>query len=127
MRKVRPLILLYAVLLFLADGVHAQQSTAKPAFTFQEVMIPMRDGVHLQTVILAPSDQKAPLPILFRRTPSGVPARAPHQVPPSFRELAHDGYIIVIQTLRGRFKSEGVSKLTSQVNLADAASTNETT
>ena len=28
---------------------------AKPAiFTFQEVMVPVRDGVHLQTVILAP-------------------------------------------------------------------------
>lgn len=38
-----------------------------------------------------------------------------------------DGYIFVIQNLRGRFKSEGVFKLTSQVNLADPTSTNETT
>ena len=129
MRKVPALILLYAalVMLLLADGVHAQQPSAKPAFTFEEVMIPMRDGVHLQTVILTPSDQKAPLPILFRRTPYGVPARAPQQVPPNFKELAQDGYIVVIQNLRGRFKSEGVFKLTSQVNLADPASTNETT
>ena len=129
MRKVTALILLYAalVMLLLADGVHAQQPSAKPAFTFEEVMIPMRDGVHLQTVILTPSDQKAPLPILFRRTPYGVPARAPQQVPPNFKELAQDGYIVVIQNLRGRFKSEGVFKLTSQVNLADPASTNETT
>lgn len=129
MRKVTASILLYAgvVMLLWADGVHAQQPSAKPAFTFEEVMIPMRDGVHLQTVILTPSDQKAPLPILFRRTPYGVPARAPQQVPPNFKELAQDGYIIVIQNLRGRFKSEGVFKLTSQVNLADPASTNETT
>jgi putative CocE/NonD family hydrolase len=113
--------------LFCADAAHAQQPAPKPAFTFEEVMIPMRDGVRLQTVILAPSDQKAPLPILFRRTPYGVPASAPQQVPPNFRELAEDGYIVVIQNLRGRFKSEGVFKLTSQVNLADPASTNETT
>ena len=32
-------------------------------------MIPMRDGVQLQTVILTPVDQTGPLPILFRRTP----------------------------------------------------------
>ena len=68
MRKVTAFVLLYAcvVLLLWANGVHAQQPATKPAFTFQEVMIPMRDGVHLQTVILAPSEQKAPLPILFR-------------------------------------------------------------
>ncbi len=48
-------------------------------------------------------------------------------VPPSIKELARDGYIFVIQNLRGRFKSEGVFKLTSQVDLADSTSTNETT
>ena len=112
MRKVRAFSLPYvcAVLLLLAHGVHAQQSAAKPAFTFQEVMIPMRDGVRLQTVILAPSDQKAPLPILFRRTPYGVPSRALQQAPPNYKELEQDGYIYVIQNLRGRFKSEGVFK-----------------
>ena len=127
MRK--PFILLYAVLamLLLADGIHAQQPPAKSALTFQEVMIPMRDGVHLQTVIIASADQKAPLPILFRRTPYGVPARAPQQLPPNYKELEQDGYIYVIQNLRGRFKSEGVFKLTSQVDLSDKASTNETT
>src|ERR1044071_4818766 len=86
MRKVRVFIFVYlfVVLLLSANGVHAQQT--KPAFTFQEVMVPMRDGVHLQTVILAPSDQKAPLPILFRRTPYGVPSRALQQAPPNYKE-----------------------------------------
>ena len=129
MRKVTAFILLYVgvAMLLLADGVQAQQAAAKPAFTFEEVMIPMRDGVHLQTVILAPSNQKGPLPILFRRTPYGVPGGPLQQVPLSVKELAQDGYIFVIQNLRGRFKSEGVFKLTSQVNLADPTSTNETT
>jgi putative CocE/NonD family hydrolase len=90
-------------------------------------MIPVRDGVHLQTVILAPANQTGPLPILFRRTPYGVPAAAYTQMPPNLKELARDGYIFVIQNLRGRFKSEGVFGLTSQVNLADPKATSETT
>ncbi len=113
--------------LLLAATARAQQQPPKPAFTFEEVMIPVRDGVRLQTVILRPSDQTGPLPILFRRTPYGVPAGPLAQVPPSIKELAQDGYIFVIQNLRGRFKSEGVFKLTSQVDLTDSTSTNETT
>ncbi len=118
-------------LLVSAIAQTAPQPEAKPIFTYQEVMIPVRDGVHLQTVILAPidqnGDQKGPLPILFRRTPYGVPEKAPTEMPPSTKELAKDGYIFVIQNLRGRFKSEGVFKLSSQVDLNDPKDTNETT
>jgi len=105
----------------------AQAQQPAPLFTFQEVMIPVRDGVHLQTVIMAPANQTGPLPILFRRTPYGVPSAAYTQMPPNLEQLARDGYIFVIQNLRGRFKSEGVFKLSSQVDLADSTSTNETT
>jgi putative CocE/NonD family hydrolase len=121
---VRSFALLAASLLLVSS---AEAGAQQPAFTRQEVMVPVRDGVHLQTVILTPTDQKGPLPILFRRTPYGVPATAPEQVPVAWKELAQDGYIFVIQNLRGRFKSEGRFDLTSQVNLADPKSTNETT
>jgi len=90
-------------------------------------MIPVRDGVRLQTAILTPVDQHGPLPILFRRTPYGVPDEAPKQMPSSMKELAQDGYIFVIQNLRGRFKSEGVFNLSSWVDLNDPKATNETT
>ncbi|MEO7083968.1 MAG: CocE/NonD family hydrolase [Gemmatimonadaceae bacterium] len=103
------------------------QTSQSPLFTFQEVMIPARDGVHLQTVIMAPANQSGPLPILLRRTPYGVPAAAYTTMPPNLKELARDGYIFVIQNLRGRFKSEGTFGLSSQVNLRDSMSTNETT
>ena len=116
-----------AAVLFVAADLRAQQTVPKPAFTFEEVMIPMRDGVRLQTVIFTPTDKTGSLPILFRRTPYGVPSSALAQVPTSWKELAQDGYIFVIQNLRGRFKSEGVFKLTSQVDLADPKATNETT
>ena len=115
-----------AAALLITVEVSAQQ-TPKPAFTFEEVMIPMRDGARLQTVIFTPTDKTGPLPILFRRTPYGVPGGPLPQAPTSWKELAQDGYIFVIQNLRGRFKSEGVFKLTSQVDLSDPKATNETT
>src|SRR5215831_9681146 len=101
----------------------AQQPASPPVFTFQEVMVPVRDGVHLQTVILTPVNQSGPLPILFRRTPYGVPDKAPDHVPSNLKELAQDGYIFVVQNLRGRFKSEGTFALSSQVDLADPKAT----
>jgi putative CocE/NonD family hydrolase len=119
--------LVLATTLLVATAARAQQPPAQPAFTYQEVMIPMRDSVQLQTVILTPTDKPGPLPILFRRTPYGVPDGPIPQVPASLKELAQDGYILVIQNLRGRFKSGGVFKLTSQVDLLDSTSTNETT
>ena len=102
-----------AFVCFVVSTLVAQEPApvAKPLFSYQEVMIPMRDGIRLQTVILAPADQSRPLPILFRRTPYGVPDKAPAEMPPSWKELAQDGYIFVIQNLRGRFKSEGLFKL----------------
>src|SRR5580700_10545811 len=122
------------VLLFLfAISAAAQQTPpqpmppTKPIFKLEEVMIPVRDGVRLQTVILTPVDQTGPLPIMFRRTPYGVPAKPPEQMPFSIKELAQDGYIFVIQNLRGRFKSEGTFNLSSWVDLSDPKATNETT
>ncbi len=115
--------------LALVPLVSAQETSppARPIFQFQQVMVPVRDGVHLQTVILTPVNVTKPLPILFRRTPYGVPEKAPEQMPASLKELAQDGYIFVIQNLRGRFNSEGYFKLSSQVDLADPKATNETT
>jgi predicted acyl esterase len=63
--------------LLLATTAGAQQAPPKPAFAFEEVMIPMRDGAHLQTAILTRTDRTGPLPILFRGTPYGVPP-GPH-------------------------------------------------
>ena len=122
---------LLVVLVFAGVSCVAGQEAAAPAaqgiFQYQEVMVPVRDGVHLQTVILTPTNATKPLPILFRRTPYGVPEKAPQQMPSSMKELAQDGYIFVLQNLRGRFKSEGDFKLSSQVDLKDPKATNETT
>jgi putative CocE/NonD family hydrolase len=115
------------VMLLLTVSSHSQQPAATPYFTLHEVMIPMRDGVHLQTVILTPVDQEGPLPILFMRTPYGVPDKSPNPMPFYMQDLERDGYIFVFQNLRGRFKSEGVFKLSFAVDLNDPKAVNETT
>src|SRR5579884_3327680 len=110
------------LLLLVGLSVAAQQA---PPFAFQEVMVPMRDGVRLQTVILTPASQHGPLPILLTRTPYGVPEKAPDQIPPNQQELMKDGYIFVVQNLRGRFKSEGTFNLSSQYDPDTPNETND--
>ena len=69
-------------------------------------MVPMRDGVRLNTVIVSPRESGPPLPILMVRTPYGA-AGAARNFPGSFRYLAADGYVFVFQDIRGRNGSEG--------------------
>ncbi len=75
-------------------------------FTKSTVMIPMRDGVRLNTDIYTPTDHQGVLPIIFVRTPYGIDG-AGSALGISYRELADDGYIFAFQDIRGRYKSEG--------------------
>src|ERR1700741_1907403 len=95
-------------------------------YSFTEAMIPMRDGVRLQTVILAPNGAREPLPILLTRTPYGVPTKAFTAIPDSVKALAADGYIFVIQNIRGRFKSEGTFSLSGDFTVTPGEGTVET-
>ena len=75
----------------------------KPSpFDYSLAMIPMRDGVKLETVIFTPKNAKARA-ILLGRTPYGVPSRDVELSP----GLLADGYVRVFQNIRGRYKSEG--------------------
>jgi putative CocE/NonD family hydrolase len=127
MRTVALVVLVCVAGVLFASSEQTQPAATQSPFRFQEVMVRMRDGVNLQTVVLTPANLSKPLPILLRRTPYGVPEKAPEQISPSLKELMQDGYILVIQNLRGRFKSEGYFKLSSEVNLTDPQATNETT
>jgi putative CocE/NonD family hydrolase len=74
-----------------------------------DVMIPMRDGVHLHTEIYVPKNAAQPLPFIFERTPYGV-ADDEKGIATKFKnygELVSEGYIFVFQDIRGRYKSEG--------------------
>ena len=110
-----------------ALGLAAPQRRPDPAFSYKKVMVPVRDGVRLETVILAPADATRPLPILFRRTPYGVPANADVIRNEALQPLVRDGYIFVVQNLRGRFGSEGTFELSSQADLENPKATSETT
>ena len=85
-----------------------QSEESRVYVDFQEVMIPMRDGVGLQTVLLTPKSPKGPLPFLIDRTPYGVPAKdAVEKGLPAAQRWRSENYIFVSQNIRGRFKSEG--------------------
>ncbi len=124
------------LLLCLCLVATAAAQPVKSNYRVDEYMVPMRDGVHLQTVVIHRADQTQPLPILLTRTPYGVftqqtfdtnaAKNGPDWVPTSWKELAADGYIFVWQNLRGRFKSEGVFQLTSQYDPNNPKQANET-
>lgn len=87
------------------------ESTGKSGFDIDERMIPMRDGIKLYTKIWMPRNLTSPLPILLNRTPYGVPAHRNSdgwfQGMQSYWPFNVEGFILVIQDIRGRHKSEG--------------------
>jgi uncharacterized protein len=83
----------------------------------RDVMIPMRDGVRLHTVILVPKGAKG-APILLTRTPYNANdltgyAHSAHLAPMlagydnALEVIIEGGYIRVVQDIRGKYGSEG--------------------
>jgi uncharacterized protein len=95
------------------------------------VMIPMRDGVKLFTVILSPVGNTKRLPILITRTPYGADIPVSEDGTISLADnagvgtMAVEGYIFVYQDIRGKYKSEGYMEIhqplihTTQKNAVD--------
>jgi putative CocE/NonD family hydrolase len=80
---------------------------AQELFTRTDAMVPTRDGVRLNTRIYAPNRTNEQFPILLLRTPYGIGNATPAQIAATLPELTAEGFIIVQQDIRGRFKSEG--------------------
>ncbi|MEO6550657.1 MAG: CocE/NonD family hydrolase [Ferruginibacter sp.] len=103
------IILLYLFSISLV-AVQAQTDTVAQ-YKKTSVMIPMRDGVKLYTVIVSPVNAKNPSPILIQRTPYGASLSIPDDTTVASGWLrnimAPDGYIFVYQDIRGKYKSEG--------------------
>ncbi|MBV9156479.1 MAG: CocE/NonD family hydrolase [Acidobacteriaceae bacterium] len=72
----------------------------------KEIMIPVRDGINLHTIVYAPKTRSEPLPFLIHRSPYGWSA-ASQYIDSALSDLARDGYFLVFQDIRGRYKSEG--------------------
>jgi len=102
-----------AALAILVPAAAAAQVATDPSLAFDrlEAMVPMRDGVRLETQVYVPRGAKEKLPVLLMRTPYGFApdARGWSQWlgRPWLRDLLHDGYVLALQSVRGRFRSEG--------------------
>lgn len=93
--------------------------TANYDYEKREVMIPMRDGTRLYTVLIIPKGAKD-APILLTRTPYNASKavsrfNSPHAVATATQmdePFLEDGYIRAYQDVRGKYKSEGDYVLT---------------
>jgi len=123
--------MVWCLTLVAAGVVNAQSVTALPSetpatftpvtaafdHTRKEVMIPMRDGVKLMTVILIPKGARN-APILLTRTPYDAKALTSHNKSSRLASvlqgydnatdvIVEGGYIRVVQDVRGKYGSEG--------------------
>jgi putative CocE/NonD family hydrolase len=94
-----------------------QPSTDSFDYVKRDVMIPMRDGVKLHTVIVVPKGSKN-APILFTRTPYNATTQLSHAASTHLgpilngydnatEVIVEGGYIRVVQDVRGKYGSEG--------------------
>ncbi len=98
--------LIFAVVLAVLPTFLPAQQTAR--YQRRELTIPVRDGTPLFAVALIPQDQPKPLPIILIRTPFSAAREFRNaELPLSLRELGEDGYIFVVEDIRGRFGSKG--------------------
>jgi uncharacterized protein len=126
----------FAAQLLLVGSAHAQNRPAQAApglpsetpaqfrptddgfdFIRRDVMIPMRDGVRLHTVILVPRGASR-APMLLTRTPYDATALTSHAPSGHLSQVLYGydnptdvivegGYIRVVQDVRGKYGSEG--------------------
>jgi len=92
-------------------NLFAQQIKPDDKYNRREVMIPMRDGIKLHTVIFTPKNQAEKLPFLITRTPYGVNDNPSPEREGYIKDMADEGYIFVDQDIRGRYLSEGTFEM----------------
>jgi putative CocE/NonD family hydrolase len=120
MKKMRAIIAFAAlgVAMSLCQDGNAQQPAATESFDVKahydksELMITMRDGVKLYTVIYSPKDKSQKYPILLVRSPYSGGPYGPDQYMTARRmapseDFLRAGYIFVFQDGRGTHNSEG--------------------
>src|SRR5215471_19452751 len=98
-----------AVLAIIAAGAlttGGQTPADRTVAITHDVMVPMRDGVRLATDIYFPAKNGAALegkrPVILERTPYRKSANLYMTIP-----FLQNGYIVVLQDVRGRYGSEG--------------------
>ncbi len=112
---------------------NAQTDSIK-TYTKKTYRVPARDGIKLFTVVLAPTGNTKPLPLLIERTPYGADFPLPEDSTIDvnkmgmYTAMAKEGYIFVFQDLRGKFKSEGTFEMNRPLyHVYDKTKTDEST
>ena len=135
MMKVRGVVCLVMGMLAVGAGaqvgakndVNPEYKAPAPAekdYEKRVVMIPMRDGVKLYTVIVIPKEaiaHKGVAPMVLTRTCYNAAGRAERSTSPKMSEalplsdedFVKNGYIRVYQDVRGKYGSEGVYLMTT--------------
>ncbi|MBV9181777.1 MAG: CocE/NonD family hydrolase, partial [Acidobacteria bacterium] len=93
-----------------ANLTHTQDASSSLNYDiaeFDNLMIPMRDGVRLATNIYRPGENGEPIegkfPVILERTPYGKDNDVYYA-----HHWVKQGYVVILQDVRGRFNSEGV-------------------
>jgi uncharacterized protein len=110
------------------------QTDSIQTYTKKTYRVPARDGIKLFTVVLAPTGNTKPLPLLIERTPYGADFPLPEDSTIDvnkmgmYTAMAKEGYIFVFQDLRGKFKSEGTFEMNRPLyHVYDKTKTDEST
>jgi uncharacterized protein len=111
MRKPAFLFLALFISLFAVAQNSQDSAWIRDNYTKKELYIPMRDGVKLFTTVYAPKDATEKHPILMSRTPYSCAPYGENNWRPfwnnHWKYYMREGYIIVLQDVRGRWMSEG--------------------
>ena len=114
-------ILAHSVGLWAQNGRNVTEEWLRENYTKREVMIPMRDGARLYTAVYEPVSSSEAKPVMLVRTPYSLrPYGFEAGEEPSKDRFAYssgmwgdllnyaaDGYVIVLQNVRGTYLSEG--------------------
>ena len=105
----RPLLLLLTLAACVNTGIAEDSPDYSDLFRKTDAMVPTRDGVRLHTEIYVPKQMHHPLPFIIERTPYGLDndKKGFSRNLGLYDDLIREGYIFVLQDIRGRYKSEG--------------------
>jgi uncharacterized protein len=95
-----------SILLALTAACRPVDGPGGPTFRDVDVPIAMRDGVVLRAEVLRPAPAgEGRFPTLVYRTPYGAHASVEEDT--IFRRAVDRGYVVVVQDVRGRYRSDG--------------------
>ena len=119
MHALARLAVLSAVFAAFLPAQETKSATLVDRYQATSHMLAMRDGVKLNTIVVADQRAKEPLPFVMLRTPYGV-ANWQRHFGSYMKALAEDGYVFVFQDIRGRHASEGTFVMQRPLRATDA-------